>query len=402
MISVEEALAQLLPHFPALSTESVSVSEGLGRTLADPIYSPLNLPPFANSSMDGFAIRAAGATLTDRLPVIGDIPAGIFPGFSLEAGQAARIMTGAALPIGADTIIPVEATDLGRFGAETPATIRLLNPERIKIGDYIRRVGEDVQQGAEILPIGRALRAVDIGMVVSMGIGTVTVTKRPKIALLSTGDELVEVGHPLTPGKIYDANRYLLASLIRDLGATVIDLGIAEDRVESVESRLRVAVTAGADLILSSAGVSVGAFDVVKTVLEQSGSLTFWKVNVRPGKPLAFGHFAGVPYLGLPGNPVSAAVTFDLFARPAILALSGLPYVQETIEALTTHPIQSDGRRSYLRVTLHHTKGAWYATLTGTQSSGALSSLVKSDGLLIVPEGVTEVSEGSRLRVRRW
>jgi molybdopterin molybdotransferase len=233
-----------------------------------------------------------------------------------------------------------------------------------------------------------------------MGNPTVRVVRRPRVAILSTGDELLSADAPLTPGKIRDMNGYTISALVQQLGAIPIRLGIARDTADDVRAHLQQALDSRADLILSSAGVSVGAFDVVKSVIDSMGSIDFWKVNMRPGKPLAFGSVGSIPFLGLPGNPVSAMVSFDVFVRPAILKMAGRNWIAATEEAHIAEPLRSDGRQSYIRVTLERTNGKLVAHSTGNQSSGVLSSLVNADGLLIIPAGVTEIHAGTQLPVR--
>ncbi len=403
MYSVEQALEQLLTAFGRLDPESIPIAEAAGCVLAENITASLDLPPFPNSSMDGFALRTDD--LVDDFPItltiIEDIPAGKIPAQTVAKGQASRIMTGAMLPSGADAVIPFEQTNLTRMDQALPETIQVVKP--VKRGDYIRQIGEDLRHGEIILGAGRVLRSPDIGMLAALGISQISTIRRPRIAILSSGDELIPYDAPpeaLTTGKIRNSNAVMLAAQIRDLGAMVLDLGIASDTEADVEAKLRMAIDAKADLILSSAGVSVGAFDVMRTVVERLGALHFWKVNLRPGKPVAFGNVCGVPYLGLPGNPVSAFVTFELFGRPAILKMSGRDWMVQYEEAITAEPMTSDGRRSFVRVLLEKRNDLWMARQTGTQSSGALSSLVKADGLLVIPEGMTEVPTGTRLQVR--
>ena len=401
MFSVDEALAQMLPSFRTLPAKRVSLSRVMGRVLAEDITADTALPPFANSSMDGYAVRAADALPGFDLNVIGDIPAGSFPAFVVGAGQAARIMTGAPLPAGADAVVPVENTesaDRQMMAASVPATIRVTSP--VSAGDYVRPVGEDIEAGQVVLRARRRLRAPDLGVLAGLGRAQVAVISRPRVAILSTGDELLAIDQPLTPGKIRDMNGYALAALCESLGARVLRLGIARDTEADVADKLQQAVQAGVDLILSSAGVSVGAYDVVKAVVESMGALSFWKVNVRPGKPLAFGQVRGIPFMGLPGNPVSALVTFDVFARPAICTLAGRDWQSGLAEALTVEPIRSDARRTYMRVTIERRDGLLYARPTINQSSGVLTSLVSADGLLIVPENAGEIPAGTRLSVR--
>jgi molybdopterin molybdotransferase len=259
-----------------------------------------------------------------------------------------------------------------------------------------------VRAGEILLAAGARLRPQDIGMLAAFGHAQVQVVRRPRAVILSTGDELVEPGEPLTPGKIRDANGAALAALVRLYGGEAIRLPIVRDTLADARLRFGEALALHPDLIISSAGVSVGAFDVVRAVLEELGTMHFWRINLRPGKPLAFGRLgmAGVPFFGLPGNPVSALVTFDVFVRPTLLRMGGQPDAVPTLTALTAAPITSDGRRSYLRVTLRREGGVWRAHLTGTQSSGALSSMLHADGLLIIPEGMRDVPAGTALPVR--
>jgi molybdopterin molybdotransferase len=401
MFSVNEAMERLLPNFKPLAPKLVRLERALGRILAEDVIADAALPPFANSSMDGYAVRSADALPGVELSVIGDIPAGTFPTFVVGDLQAARIMTGAPMPAGADAVVPVENTespDRKKMTPASPKSIRLI--VRAQPGDYVRAVGEDVHAGQTILKAGRVLRAPDLGVLAGLGRSHVSVIRRPLVAILSTGDELLTIEQPLAPGKIHDMNSYALAAQVESLGARVLRLGIARDTEAAVADKLRQALKAGADLILSSAGVSVGAFDVVKNVVEEMGTINFWKVNVRPGKPLAFGHVRGVPFMGLPGNPVSALVTFDVFARPAICTLAGREWRLGLAEAITVEPFQSDGRRTYVRVTVERREGQLYARTTGNQSSGVLTSLVAADGLLIVPENAGEIPAGTRLTIR--
>jgi molybdopterin molybdotransferase len=409
MLTVDEALERVLEGFSELSAETIPVGEAFGRVLAEDIRATLDLPPFPNSSMDGYAVRAedimsAQQDAPVRLDVIADIPAGSAPQMTIGAGQAARIMTGAPMPAGADTVVPVEDTDdapqpgQDRIAAPPPAQIAIYTVG--KTGDYVRPVGEDVRAGQVVLRRGRVLRAADLGVIAGLGVPRIQVVRLPIVAILSTGDELLSVEEPLRPGKIRDSNGYTIAALVQGLGARPVRLGIAHDTLADVQSHLQRALDSGADLILSTAGVSVGNFDVVKSVIESLGALDFWKVKMRPGKPLAFGHVSGVPFLGLPGNPVSAMVSFDVFARPAILTMMGRTAQTATTEAELAEPMRSDGRQTYVRVSLERSNGKLIAHSTGNQSSGVLTSLVRADGLMIVPEGMKDVPAGSRLPVR--
>lgn len=405
-MSVDEALERILASVWRLPGEAVAVEQTLNRVLAGDLRAEINLPPFANSSMDGYAVRASdvgGATPDQpaRLQVAFDLPAGVVASRALLPGEAARIMTGAPLPEGADAVVPVEQTD-SRFdvgeGAPLPAQVQVFKP--VGVGDYVRPAGEDIAAGQTILHAGTVVRAAEIGVLAALGQANVRVVRQPRVAILSTGDELVSVDAPLTPGKIRDSNSYTLAALIATYGGAAVRLPPARDTLEDVRRVFHEALDAAPDVVLSSAGVSVGAFDVVRAVLDELGEVNFWRVNLRPGKPLAYGHVRGIPFFGLPGNPVSAMVTFDVFVRPVLLRLGGRPDAWPIIRAVVGEDLASDGRRSYLRVTLSRVDGRWVARSTGTQSSGALSSMLLADGLLIVPEGMRQVHAGMELDVR--
>ncbi|MBI3762175.1 MAG: molybdopterin molybdotransferase MoeA [Chloroflexi bacterium] len=404
LLSVGDALERLLAEFRPLESEVIHADLALGRVLAKAIVALIDLPPFANSSMDGYAVRAADVAAASAeapvtLTVTADIPAGARPpAIALAPGSAARIMTGAPLPPGVDAVIPIEATDDARSsaGAPPPAKVRILNP--VALGANVRLPGEDVRAGVEVLPAGHVVRPAEMAMLASLGRNEVAVIRKPRVAILSTGDELVEIAEPLAPGKIRDSNSYALAALVQTYGGTPIRVGIAPDRVAAVRERLGAALAQSADLILSSAGVSVGAFDVVKTVVQSEGSLDFWRVRMRPGKPLAFGQVRGVPFLGLPGNPVSAMVTFEIFARPAILKMSGRSSLAKPqVPARLLEEVSSDGRESYLRAVVQREGAVYTARLTGGQGSNLITSLTRANALVIVPAGVTRVRAGETL-----
>ncbi len=405
MFSVDEALAKILTAFQLLPAESVPLSEALGRTLAAEVIAAHSLPPFANSSMDGYALRAADTVNASpdsprTLTVIGDIPAGVTPQLHVGPGQAARIMTGAAIPDGADAVVQLELTTTppGPEPLPLPPTVGIL--KAVAPGNNVRAVGEDVQAGATVLKAGRKLRPADVGILAALGLPRVSVIRRPVVAIFSTGDELLAPGEALQPGKIYDANSYTISAMVTEAGGKPVALGILPDQVAAVEAAFKTAAHLPADLILTSAGVSVGAFDVVKTAVNAHGALNFWKVNLRPGKPLAFGQVRGVPFMGLPGNPVSAMVTFEVFVRPALMRMLGLPEATPTSLAELATPLTSDGRRTYARVRLERRGERLIAYSTGSQNSNVLTSLVHADGLLIIPEGMTEAPTGAQLPVR--
>jgi molybdopterin molybdotransferase len=407
LLTVDEVLQRILGRITALPAEEVPVPQSLGRTLAEDIVAPANIPSFANSGMDGYAVRAADVGTASpgspvRLSVVGDILAGTAPGRTVGPGEAARIMTGAPMPNGADAVIPVEQTDdrwTSDGTAPLPGQVAVFRPARP--WDHVRPAGEDISAGQTILRAGTVLRPQDIGVLVAVGQARVSVYRQPRVVVLATGDELVDLDEPLTPGKIRNSNSYVLAGLVSSYGGLPIRLPVAGDTLDDVRRRFAEGLSHQPDLIVSSAGVSVGTHDVVRTVVDELGRVDLWRVNLRPGKPLAFGHVRGIPFFGLPGNPVSTMVTFDIFVRPALLKLTGGdPYAVEMTTAVLGEDVRLDGRRSYLRVRLSREGGELVARMTGTQSSGALLSMVLADGLLIIPEGVTEAAAGSRYPVR--
>jgi molybdopterin molybdotransferase len=281
-------------------------------------------------------------------------------------------------------------------GTPVPENVQVLKPA--KPGWNIRLRGMDILSGEIVLHIGRLLKPQDLGLLAMLGFAKVSVFRKPRIALFSSGDELLPPEAPLEEGKIRDSNSYTLAALIEEAGAEVIRLGVAKDNYDSVKDLLEKAVELKVDLILSSAGVSVGAFDFVKQVIESNGSMDFWRVNMRPGKPVAFGDYKDIPIIGLPGNPVSAFVGFEVFVRPALEKLGGLPGgSRKTVRVRCDEQIDSDGRESYLRVQVHEENGAWVARLTGHQGSGNLHSLVQANALLIIPAGVKCVPAGQEV-----
>jgi molybdopterin molybdotransferase len=402
MLSVTEARERILSHFQTTAEENIPLIECANRVLATDMIAAHDLPPFDNSSMDGFAIRAVdsitAAATRLTLSVVADIPAGSAPVVTLAQGQVARIMTGAPLPKGADAVIPVEDTDFHSRDAGTTAPQTVSFTRIVTAGENVRPRGMDLHAGEVVLQKGRGLKSQDLGLLAMLGVGYVQVHKKPRIALLSSGDELLEVDEPLTAGKIHDANSYALAALIKNSGAEVIRLGVAKDTRESVEGLLQKAIHEQVDLIVASAGVSVGAFDFVKEVIESNGMLDFWRVNMRPGKPLAFGKYRGIPFIGLPGNPVSAFVGFEVFVRPTLERLGGrLDGDKLTVKVRCGEEIESDGRESYLRAKIRVEDGIRIATLTGHQGSGNLLSLVQADALLIIPAGVKCVPVGQEV-----
>lgn len=406
LLSVEEARARILYHFQPVATETLPLADCNHRVLSQDIAATTDLPPFDNSSMDGFAIRVADLVDVDtssprRLRVVTDIPAGISPTISLAQGEAARIMTGAQGPAGADAVIPVEDTDFNNrdAGSAPPEWVVIGRP--VDIGTNIRARGTDIHAGEVVLHKGRSLKPQDLGLLAMLGYAAVPVHRRSRVALFSSGNELLEAGAPLEPGKIRDSNSYTLAALLKEAGANVLRLGVARDDRDSVKALLEKAVDLDVDLILSSAGVSVGAYDFVKEVIEANGKLDFWRVNMRPGKPLAFGKYKSIPFIGLPGNPVSAFVGFEVFVRDVIGKLNGIYNASRPkVQVRCAEQIDSDGRESYLRADVREEDGGFVAYLTGHQGSGNLHSLVQANALLIIPAGVKCVPAGQE--VNAW
>ena len=404
-LSVNDAREQLLAALSPVERETVPLQKAAGRILAEDAVSPHDLPQFSNSSMDGFAMKAAdldgaSAAAPVHLDVVADIPAGKPLDIEVLPGQAARIMTGAPLPDGADAVVPVEDTDFGVRDAGSELPSRVVIYRSLASGDYVRPRGQDIQAGQIVLKAGRRLRAQDIGMLAMLGKAEVRVFRRPRVAVLSTGDELLPVGSSAEPGKIFESNAHTLSALIESAGAVPIHLGIAPDTEDAVRERLDAAVSADVDLVLSSAGVSVGAYDYVRIVVESRGKLSFWRVNMRPGKPLAFGSYREVPFVGLPGNPVSAFVGFEVFVRPALARLGGYSaFKRSVVTGRLGHDVHSDGRESYLRATVEQNQAHWRANLTGHQGSGNQYSLVQANALVIIPADVKFLPAGADVEI---
>jgi molybdopterin molybdotransferase len=401
VISVEEARERILSHVSALGPERVELPRALHRVLAEDVVATRDTPPWPNSSMDGYALRAAdtesaGAGAPARLTVSGRVAAGGVAARPLQAGEAFRIFTGAPLPDGADSVIPQE-------DVRTEGTA-LLVPRVVRVGDFVRPRGEDMRAGETVLAGGRALGPAELGCLATLGHAQVSVIRRPQVGILSTGDEIVDLGGELGPGQIPNSNTYSLMAQVAEAGAEPLNLGVAKDRLEDIEARLRWGL--GCDALLSSAGVSVGEHDFVKAALERlSAEQHLWLVDMRPGKPIAFatvpaGLKGSLPVWALPGNPVSAMVTFELFVRPALLRMAGHARLDRPmITARALAPIPNPGRRrGYLRVTLTPEADGWGARLTGDQGSGILRSMVAADGLAVVA-GDTTIEPGAPVRV---
>lgn len=408
MISVKEARAFILSHFAPLEVERVGLLDALDRVLAEDIVSPINVPPHNNSAMDGYAVRAEdiqGASKTSpvRLKVIADLGAGYLPSVRVEPGTAIRIMTGAVAPPGADTVVRFEDTSEAvaeKASGRGSGTVEILTaPER---GSNVRLAGADIRANQMILGRGVTLRPSEIGLLASVGAGKVAVHRRPRVAILATGDELVPIDAPLTEGKIRNSNEYSNAAAVIKAGGIPIRLGIARDNIEDLTRKIREGVEAGADLLITSAGVSVGDYDIVKDVLNAEGAMHFWQVNMKPGKPLAFGMVGKTPLLGLPGNPVSAIVSFETFARPAILTMLGkTKFARPCVEAVLLERSENTaGRLNFIRVHVSRNSGGEYtARTTGEQGSGILTSIARANGLLEMPPEVKEYQAGDRVMI---
>ena len=391
MLSVEQAQAEILSRAHPLPSERVDIVGALGRVLAEPIRSTRRIPPWPNSSMDGYAVRAADTRAGATLRVVDRVIAGSLPRRAVGAGEAVRIFTGAPMPDGADAVVPqedVEATD---------GVVALRGV--IDAGAYVRPAGEDVREGDLVLEPGRSIGPPEIGILATLGRTQVSVGRRPRVAVLSTGNELADLGTEPTPAQIPNANTYSLMAQITEAGGVPLNLGVAPDRLDAIAERI--GRGAEADVLVTSAGVSVGELDLVREALVNAGAeLHLWKVDMRPGKPITFGSLSERPVFGLPGNPVSAMVTFELFVRPMLLAMQGRRALSRTrVRATTAAPIVNRGsRRGYLRVTLEGQGGRWSARLTGDQGSGILRSMVAGDGLAVVP-GDTSLAVGDEVEV---
>lgn len=397
MIDVHDALKRVLEDLPRLGGEQVAITQARGRVLAEPIHAGRDVPPFSNSAMDGYAVRVAdvAAAEPDRpvaLRVIETVAAGRTATLPVVPGSAIRIMTGAPLPEGADAVVRVEDTRAAGDTVEVRRTVA--------VGANMRHPGEDVRAGELVLDAGRTLRPADVGLAASLGLPVLRVARQPRVAIIATGDELVEIGEQLGPGQIVDSNAYTLAAAVEDAGGIPVQIGIVRDRPEQLRAAFAEAATA--DVVLSTGGVSAGDFDYVRAVLEGLGYRErFWKVAQKPGKPLSFGYYRNTPVFGLPGNPVSALVCFYLYALPALRAMMGaeqifLPSAAATLAApLRKAPALTE----FVRCRVEGPPDAYVVRSTGTQSSGVLRSLSLGDGLIIGPSGVAELCAGERVRV---
>ena len=398
MILVREARDIILNAIPILGSERVDVLSALGRVLAENVVAQHDVPPHNNSAMDGYAVRAedvqtAALDHPVELVVIEDLPAGRVSQQPVRTGQAIRIMTGAPVPDGANSIVRVEDTQ--PIGKKIVRIFAAVPPHY-----DVRLAGEDIRLGQTVLQRGTVLRAADIGVLASIGRSSVNVYQRAQVAILSTGDELVHLDEPLSPGKIYNSNSYSLAALVRETGAVPIQLGIARDTREELEAAFAAGVRA--DAMISSGGVSVGDYDLVKEILNQQGSqMQFWKVCMKPGKPQAFGTIQGTPTFGLPGNPVSSMVSYEMFVRPALLKMMGHTRIYRRVVTATLQEDlrKRDERKHFVRVVLTESGQGYQASTTGAQGSGILMSMSHANGLAVIDEERMEVLAGEPVPV---
>jgi molybdopterin molybdotransferase len=405
LISVADARERILKHFSPTAPVRKPLSEIYQHVLAEAIYAGEDLPAFANSAMDGYAVRSEDVirATSDNpvvLDVIGDIPAGHWFENTVSSGTAVRVMTGAPIPDGSNAVVPIEYCQALGFAPETSLPARVQVMLSVQSGEFIRPKGQDVRTGELILPKGVRLRPQDIGMLAMLGFNEVFVHQKPRLALFSSGDELIQSGASRTSSKIYDSNSPMLDALIQNYGGTVVSLGVIPDRFDAVQAALDEAVRLDVDLILSTAGVSVGSYDYVRAVIEKHGEASIWRVNMRPGKPLLMGRYKDVPFIGLPGNPVSAFVGFEVFVHPVIFKLQGiLNWERPVIRSLIDEPIESDGRESYFRAQVRMEEGKWRSRLAGHQGSGNLFALVQANALLLIPSGVKYLPIGSEVEI---
>ncbi len=394
MISVHDAQRHILDGITTVAPpEIVPLGRARGRVLAEDVCAVFDVPPTDNSAVDGYAVTSGDipATGRARLAVVGDLAAGrVFDG-ALTPGQAIRIMTGAPLPAGADTVYPQEIVERDGAAVSIPALDR---------GANVRYRGEDVREGAVILPAGCVLRAQELGVAASLGLPQLAVRQRPRVAVLSTGDEVAEPGTERRPGQIYDSNRFSLQGLVEAAGACAIDFGIVPDRMDELSACLTEA-GALADVVLTSGGVSVGDHDLVKSVLQGAGGIDFWQVAMQPGRPLAMGRIGRALFFGLPGNPVASMLTFHLFVRPALWKLAGRRELfPARLHAVAAEPMRKrTGRREFKRGILSPTERGWEVRTTGPQGSGILTSMVQADCFVVLEEERGDVATGEHVWV---
>ncbi|MFL3011385.1 MAG: gephyrin-like molybdotransferase Glp [Acidimicrobiales bacterium] len=384
MIELEEAREFIFNQCLKLSIDEVDISKSRGLVLADTVISNDDVPPFPNTAMDGYAVRAVDTEHAPvELKVIGTLPAGKVPDLEVGPDEAVRIMTGAVIPEGADAVVMVEKTKEVENGSS------VVVEETVKNGNFIRQPGEDFVKGSELFNSGTLIGAAHIGVFATIGLEKVNVFKRPVVGVMSTGDELVQGSSQLKPGQIRDSNRHSIKALLEEIGAEIIDLGLIPDDEKAIESALLSAVEK-CDAVVTSGGVSMGDFDYVKVVLDRLGEMKWMQVAIKPAKPLAFGLLNDVPIFGLPGNPVSAMVSFELFMRPALLKMMGYEQIwRPYIKAKATTPLKrrKDGKVHFARVTLTRKEDSYEVSLLEGQGSHQLAAMANAQGLAVLPNG---------------
>lgn len=397
MISVEEAQEAILSRIQPLGRIRVPIVEALGRVLAEDVHAPRDIPPWPNSAMDGYAVRAQDVVQASKerpatLRVVEEVRAGVEAKRTLGPGEAIRIMTGTPIPRGADAVVLVEETE--KAGKDE---VRIFIA--VPTGEAIRVAGEDVKEGAKVFSAGVRLNAAAVGMLANLGRASAYVHQKPRVAILSTGDELLDLGETPRAGQIFNSNSYALAAQVLEAGGEPVQLGIARDNAEDLERHLRDGLSA--DLVLTSGGVSVGDFDLVKGTLGGLGSeMHFWRVRMKPGKPMAFGTLQGKPVFGLPGNPVSTMVSFELFVRPSLLKMQGWSRLfRPRVEARLLHPMRkSPERRHYVRAVAARREEEWTVQAVEAQGSNILHSMVRANALVVFPEFETELAAGAKVQ----
>jgi molybdopterin molybdotransferase len=394
MISVADAQARILAEVGRVAPpEVVPVGDCLGRVLAEDVRAAVDVPPTDNSAVDGYAVRSADIPVTGlrQLRVVGDLPAGAVFDATLGPGQALRIMTGAPVPAGADTVYPQEVVERSGPVVRIPSS---------PVGVNVRHRGEDVRAGTAVLPAGSVLRPQELGVAASLGLPQLLVRQRPRVAILSTGDEVVEPGDARKPGQIFDSNRFSLHGLVEAAGGEPTDHGIVPDLYDVLHARLR-AAAATADIVLTSGGVSVGDYDLVKAVLQDAGGIDFWQVAMQPGRPLAVGRIGAAHFFGLPGNPVASMLTFHLFVRPALWKLAGRrDLFPPRFHAVAMEPMsKKTGRREFKRGILSYTGQRWEVRITGPQGSGILTSMTLANCFVVIEEERGDVAAGDTVSV---
>lgn len=394
MPSFESARKSILQHVPVLPAEPVPLMASVGRVLATDLTMPWSMPRWTNSAMDGYAVRSADCAAPARLKVTGYLPAGGCPARAIEAGEAIRIMTGAPLPPGADTVVPIE--DCREEGG-----VLVVNAP-LRWGAHVRRQGEDLRAGEVALPAGTIVGPSEVSLLASASCLTVPVVRRARVAILSTGDELVEPGEPLAAGQIHDSNSLAVAAAVLQAGGEPVRLGIARDDRRALREALEKGLQA--DVLVTSAGVSMGDRDLVRAILEElSVRQLFWKVDIKPGRPTAFAMRGETPVFSLPGNPVSTLITFEQFVRPALLRMMGHRHVLRPLrravlaEALSRKP----GRVTFVRVRLSRREdGALVATSAGDQDTGILKTQLRADGIAVIPAEQADLAAGDPVLVQ--